>query len=61
MTIDGDQPLKAEQPVAEPRSRLVGEQPASRDPWYWVQISGLACLAAGVVVLVVFALTLGGR
>jgi hypothetical protein len=61
MTIDGDQPLKAEQPIAEPRSPHVGEPPASRDAWYWVQLSGLVCLAAGVAVLVVFALTLGGR
>jgi hypothetical protein len=61
MTIDGDQPLKAEQPVAEPRSPQIGEASAPRDVWYWVQLSGLLCLAAGVAVLVVFALTLGGR
>jgi uncharacterized membrane protein HdeD (DUF308 family) len=61
MTFDGDQPQDAEQSVAEPRAAYLGEAPASRDTWYWMQLSGLVCLAAGVAVLVVFALTLGGR
>jgi hypothetical protein len=61
MTIDGDQPPEAEHSVAEPRLPHLGETPAPRDAWYWMQVSGLACLAAGVAVLVVFALTVGGR
>jgi hypothetical protein len=32
-----------------------------RTVWDWMQIVGLLLLAAGVAVLVVFALTLGGR
>ena len=32
-----------------------------RTVWDWMQVVGLILLAAGVVVLVVFALTLGGR
>jgi hypothetical protein len=32
-----------------------------RTVWDWVQLVGLVLLAAGVAVLVVFALTLGGR
>jgi hypothetical protein len=61
MTINGDQPPEAEHSVAEPRLPYLGETPASRDSWYWMQISGLACLAAGVAVLVVFALSVGSR
>jgi len=61
MTVDGEQPREAEQSNAGPPSAYVGEVPAARDSWYWMQLSGLACLAAGVAVLVIFALTLGGR
>ena len=61
MTIDGQQPGETEQSVAEAPSPYVGEAPEPRDTWYWMQLSGLACLAAGVAVLVIFALTLGGR
>ena len=32
-----------------------------RTVWDWVQVVGLVLLAAGVAVLVVFALTVGGR
>ena len=32
-----------------------------RTVWDWVQVVGLVLLAAGVAVLVVFALTLGGH
>jgi hypothetical protein len=62
VTIDGEQPsqtLGAE--VAEPRYAQVREAQAGRDMWGWVQLAGLGLLAAGVAVLVVFALTLGGR
>ena len=34
---------------------------AERTIWDWVQVVGLVLLAAGVAVLVVFALTLGGH
>jgi hypothetical protein len=61
VTFDGDQQPGAKEFAGEPRPPYLGEAPASRDAWYWMQISGLACLAAGVAVLVVFALTLGGR
>ena len=47
--------------MAEPRYAYVGEAPAGRDMWGWVQLAGLGLLGAGVAVLVVFALTLGGR
>jgi hypothetical protein len=60
MTIDGDQPLQSKQSVDEERYAYIGSAPASRDAWDWMQIVGLGLLAAGVAVLVVFALTLGG-
>jgi hypothetical protein len=61
VTIDGDQPPQVEQADAETRSAYVDEALSSRDVWDWVQLVGLGLLAAGVAVLVVFALTLGGR
>lgn len=70
MTIDGDQPRQvdetdAEAPVEETHDEAiyqhVRDAPASRDVWGWVQLVGLGLLAAGVAVLVVFALTLGGH
>jgi hypothetical protein len=61
MPIDGDQPPEVKKSDAEAPTRYVGEAPAPKDARYWMQLSGLACLAAGVAVLVVFALTLGGR
>jgi hypothetical protein len=70
VTIDGDQPRRveetdAEAPVEEAHAEVhyppVREAPASRDIWGWVQLAGLGFLAAGVAVLVGFALTLGGR
>jgi hypothetical protein len=47
--------------TAERRHEHVGKPAASRDVWFWVQVIGLGSLTAGVAVLVVFALTLGGR
>ena len=35
--------------------------PPERTVWDWMQVVGLVLLAAGVAVLVVFALTLGGH
>jgi hypothetical protein len=70
MTIDGDQPRQVEEtdavaPVeatqADAHYPHVREAPASRDVWGWVQLVGLGLLAAGVAVLAVFALTVGGR
>jgi uncharacterized membrane protein HdeD (DUF308 family) len=41
---------------------LPSAEPARvRTVWDWVQLVGLLLLAAGVAVLVVFALTLGGH
>jgi hypothetical protein len=37
------------------------DEEAYRDFWTWAQWVGLALLAAGVAVLIVFALTVGGR
>jgi hypothetical protein len=70
MTIEGDQPPQIEQtdagaPVEEAHAEAqyphVREAPASRDVWSWVQLVGLGLLAAGVAVLAVFALMVGGR
>jgi hypothetical protein len=61
MTIEGDQPRQSEQADDEERYAYVGSAVAVRNAWDWMQIIGLGCLAAGVAVLVVFALTLGGR
>ena len=61
MTIDEDQPHQVEETDAEQRSPYVRGALASRDVWDWVQLIGLGLLAAGVAVLVGFALTLGGR
>jgi hypothetical protein len=61
MTIDGDKPHQVEETDAEQPSPYIREVLASRDVWNWVQLFGLGLLAAGVAVLVVFALTLGGR
>jgi hypothetical protein len=62
VTIDGDpSQQQVEATDAEQPTEYVGEAPASRDIWDWMQLIGLGLLAAGVAVLVVFALTLGGR
>jgi hypothetical protein len=55
---DDDQPVQA---PAEPNV-LPGATPApERTAWDWLQVVGLILLAAGVAVLVVFALTVGGH
>jgi hypothetical protein len=61
MTIEGDQPRQIEETDSQHAPRYVGEALASRDVWDWVQLIGLGLLAAGVAVLVWFALMLGGR
>jgi hypothetical protein len=62
VTFDADQPSQTLGPeVAERRYEYVGAAPTSRDMWGWIQLLGLGLLGAGVAVLVVFALTLGGR
>jgi hypothetical protein len=56
---DDNQPVPA--PV-EPNVVLRQDDPApARTVWDWMQVVGLVLLAAGVAVLVVFALTLGGH
>jgi hypothetical protein len=61
VTLDEERRRSAEQTFAERWFPYVGEAVSSRDLWTWVQLTGLGLLAAGVAVLVAFALTLGTR
>jgi hypothetical protein len=70
VTVDGDQPGKvdatdASGPIEVTHTEApypqIREELGSRDLWGWVQLVGLGLLAAGVAVLAVFALTVGGR
>ena len=56
----GDQD-DATAPGLLPRLNAFEHAPNARTIWGWVQLVGLALLAAGVAVLVAFALMLGGR
>jgi hypothetical protein len=59
VATDDDAPLV---PTLEPGTALPRAGTSTgRTVWDWVQLVGLLLLAAGVVVLVVFALTVGGR
>jgi len=49
------------QAPAEPNVLPPAAPTTERTVWDWVQVVGLLLLAAGVAVLVVFALTLGGH
>ena len=58
MPTDDIPPVQA--PV-EPNVLPRADQAPDRTLWDWMQVVGLVLLAAGVAVLVVFALTLGGH
>ncbi len=58
MPTDDIPPFQA--PV-EPNVLPRADPAPDRTVWDWMQVVGLVLLAAGVAVLVVFALTLGGR
>ncbi len=58
MPTDDIQPVQA--PI-EPNVLPQVTPAPQRTVWDWVQVVGLVLLAAGVAVLVVFALTLGGH
>jgi uncharacterized membrane protein HdeD (DUF308 family) len=49
------------QAPAEPNVLPQADPSPARTVWDWMQVVGLLLLAAGVAVLVVFALTLGGH
>ncbi len=56
-TDDNPPPQAAVDPNVLPRA----DPAPDRTVWDWMQVVGLVLLAAGVAVLVVFALTLGGH
>ena len=58
MPTDDIPPVQA--PV-EPNVLPLATPPPERTVWDWVQVVGLVLLAAGVAVLVIFALTRGGH
>jgi hypothetical protein len=59
--VPTDDNSRAQAP-AEPNVVLPRADPVpARTVWDWMQVVGLVLLAAGVAVLVVFALTLGGH
>ncbi len=59
MPNDDNSPVQA---PADPNVLPQAAAPATeRTVWDWMQVVGLVLLAAGVAVLVVFALTLGGH
>jgi uncharacterized membrane protein HdeD (DUF308 family) len=49
------------QAPVEPNVLARADPAPDRTVWDWMQVVGLVLLAAGVAVLVVFALTLGGH
>jgi hypothetical protein len=58
-TDDNPPPQAPVDPNALPRAEP--EPAPERTVWDWMQVVGLVLLAAGVAVLVAFALTLGGH
>ena len=58
MPTDDNPPPQA--PV-DPNVLPIADPAPERTVWDWMQVVGLVLLAAGVAVLVVFALTLGGH
>ena len=61
MTAENSSAREDADPGLLPRREALEHAPNSRTIWDWVQLAGLLLLAAGVAVLVAFALTVGGR